>query len=105
MQPKTAPTSCGRGRSRLAALPEMPVVVPRRNDTGDDADLLAQLAQGRWDSIEEFLKLRFEAIDLFKSKRYRRLAVAVYEQLVGPEVLDQDDLRAIYQKEQEHAHA
>ena len=74
----------------MAALPEMPVVVPRRNGTGDDADLLAQLAEGRWDSVEEFLDLRFEAIDLLKTKRFRRLAVAVYAQLIEPEVLDRE---------------
>jgi hypothetical protein len=87
----------------MCGMREMPVVAPTRNGSTDDPDLLAHLVEDRWDGIEDFLKLRFEAIDLFKSRRFRRLAVAIYERLTEVEVLDRDDLQKIYEKEMEHA--
>ena len=86
----------------MLGMRDMPGVVPERNGTTNDADHLARLAAGRWDGTEAFLRLRCEAIDLGKSHRYRRLAVAVYERLTEVEVLDQDDLRQIYEEEQRH---
>ena len=68
--------------SVMAAMPEMPFLAPSsKRHPADDEEVLARLVKGRWDSIEEFLKLRFEAIDLFESKRFKRFAVAVYEAL------------------------
>jgi hypothetical protein len=88
--------------SILCGMPDLPCVPPERNGWMDDPDMLALLIQGRWDSTEEFLKLRFEAIDLMKTRRFRRLAVAVYERLVEVEFLNQDDLRKIYEQEHEN---
>ena len=84
----------------LAGMRSAPFVAPRRNGSTDDADLLARAVQGRWEDVEGFLQLRFEADALCKSKRYRRLACAVYEGLVATEVLDQDDLKEIHDQEE-----
>ena len=83
----------------LAGMRSAPFVAPRRNGSTDDADLLALAVEGRWDDVEGFLELRFEAIDLLKSKPWRRLAVATYEGLLATEALDQDELREIHDKE------
>ncbi len=83
----------------LAAMDPLPVVAPEPNGSGDDEDVLAGLVGGL--TVEEFLRLRFEARDLCRSKRFRRLAVAVYEWLSEVEVLNQDDLREIYEHERE----
>ncbi|MEK6272357.1 MAG: hypothetical protein AABM42_06885 [Actinomycetota bacterium] len=83
----------------MAGMRETPLLAPDRNGSTNDEDLLAILVEGRWDGIEEFLRLRGEAIKLCKAKRYRRLAIAVYERLTEVEVLDGDELREIYEKE------
>lgn len=87
--------------SVMVGMPKLPVVAPQRNGSTDDDDQLARFVDG-WTTIE-FLELWREAVDLMKSRRWRRLAIAVYERLSEVEVLDQDDLMRIY--EQEHGHA
>jgi hypothetical protein len=83
----------------ICGMKEKPLVAPQRNGSTDDADMLAILVDGRWETAEEFLKLRFEADELYRARRFRRLAVAVYERLTEVEFLDQDDLRRIYEQE------
>jgi hypothetical protein len=88
----------------LAGMSDRPVVAPKRNGIHGDENLLALLIEDNgWDDTESFLKLRFEAQDLCDTRRFKHLAVAVYKRLVEVEVLDQADLREIYEQEQERA--
>ena len=87
----------------LAGMREKPLVPPERNITRDDEDLLARLVGGRWDEPVEFLKLRRETAELCRSRPFRRMAVAIYERLIAVELLEQRDLREIYEQEQNHA--
>ena len=90
----------------LAVIVGMPGREPqwplRRNGSTNDDDVIAQICQQEgWDDPIEFLRLRVKADELWRSRPFRRMAVAVYTQFQQREVLDQADLQEIY--DEEHA--